>query len=258
MLGSTGESVLLTDVEKQEVLQSARKVIADGVDVIAGCNGESPEAVVESVRIAAQAGAGYALVITPSYFKNQMRPQGVVEHYRRIADNAPIPIIIYNVQKFTGFDLEISIILELAKHGNIAGIKESTSELAKLHELKSECPTGFALLTGNASLLWASQVLGMDGAILALSNFAAAECVEVCRLVENGQPDLSQRLFLKKVLPLGKSIVAKGGVPAIKAAMDCVGLFGGAPRLPLLRATEKARNEIQILLKHAELGSTTN
>ena len=94
VLGSSGESVLLTEDERIQVLQCARESIPEGMAFIAGCSGESPDQVVMAAHLAAGNGADYALVITPSYFRQQTRSDGLLAHFRFIADHAPLPVVI--------------------------------------------------------------------------------------------------------------------------------------------------------------------
>ncbi|MFQ5650531.1 MAG: dihydrodipicolinate synthase family protein [bacterium] len=252
ILGSTGESVTLSMDEKAEIVRLARRCVPTESGFIVGTGAEATEKAIELTNRAAEWGADYALVITPGYFKSHLSSLAYSEHFQQIADRSPIPIIIYNVPKFTGLDLDVSVISELSTHRNICGIKDSTSNVTKLHELMPCCSETFSILIGNAGMLWVGLLLGAQGAILALSNFAGKACVEIFDLLREQKHEAAQLRFLK-ILPVAKRIVGQYGIPAIKAAMDMVGYHGGEPRRPLLPADQETTVEIAALLRQAEL-----
>src|SRR5438552_4739911 len=107
ILGSNGEAFSLTDAERREVLETARRSVPARLFFLAGCGAESTRLALDRVREAAAAGADAALVLTPHYLKGSFRPEGYYEHYARLADAAPIPIYAYNIPQFTGVALEV-------------------------------------------------------------------------------------------------------------------------------------------------------
>ncbi len=251
-LGSTGEAVLLRQLEREAVVRCARESIPETMRLIAGTGGESTDDVIESAARAAECGADSALVLTPAYYKNHLNSGAYIQHFQKVADKSPIPVILYNVPKFTGLELDVAVVRELSGHSNIAGIKESTADISKLHELMTCAKPGFQILVGNAGLLWDGMIMGASGAILALANFAAAECVEVYNLVLEQKYESARQVFIK-ILPLAKQIVGKYGVPGIKTAMDVVGLDGGSPRQPLQPVATEIKEDIEVFLKRAGL-----
>ena len=135
VLGSTGESLMLSDQEKRDVLKTAREAAAPSKILIAGTGIESA---IETLRLTEHAaGLGYdvAMVRTPHYYKTQMHPANMLAFYRFVADRSPLPVIIYNFPQATGYDIPTEVVIELAGHPNIIGIKESCGEEAKIRKM---------------------------------------------------------------------------------------------------------------------------
>jgi 4-hydroxy-2-oxoglutarate aldolase len=135
VLGSTGEAVMLSDEERREVLKVAREAAAPSKVLIAGTGIESA---VETLRLTEYAaGLGYdaALVRTPHFYKKLMQPPNLLAFYRTVADRSPLPVLIYNVPPFTGYDMPADLVIELAGHPNIIGIKESGGDVEKVRRM---------------------------------------------------------------------------------------------------------------------------
>jgi len=135
VLGSTGEAILLSDLERRDVLQAAREVAAPSKVLIAGTGVESADGTLQLTEYAAKLGYDIAMIRTPHYYKRQMLPANLLAFYRFIADRSPIPIIIYNFPQVTGYDMPAELILELAGHSNIVGIKESSANVEKVQRV---------------------------------------------------------------------------------------------------------------------------
>lgn len=135
VLGSTGEAIALSDDERREVLKTAREYCAPHKILIAGTGAESA---LESLRLTEYAAAlGYdaALVRTPFFYKPQLKPDNILAFYRTVADHSPIPVLIYSVPVFTGYDMPPELVIELANHSNIIGIKESGGDAEKIRRM---------------------------------------------------------------------------------------------------------------------------
>jgi 4-hydroxy-2-oxoglutarate aldolase len=139
VLGSTGETVMLSDEEQLEVLRVAREFSADEKVLVAGTGQESAIATLALTEYATKLGYDVALVRTPSYYRPQMKakPQSIVAHYRFVADRSPLPVLLYSVPPFTAYDLPTEMIAELAAHPNIIGIKESSGSIEKIAAVKA-------------------------------------------------------------------------------------------------------------------------
>src|SRR5215469_2910872 len=135
VLGSTGEAILLSDDERRAVLKVAREVAANNKVLIAGTGIESAVETLRLTEYAAELGYDIAMVRTPHYYKGQMKPPNMLAFYRTLADRSPLPVIIYNFPQATGYDMPAEIVIELAEHPNIVGIKESSGDVEKVHKM---------------------------------------------------------------------------------------------------------------------------
>src|SRR6202008_786957 len=135
VLGSTGEAILLSDEERREVLKTARGAAANHKVLIAGTGIESASETLRLTDYAAQLGYDVAMVRTPHYYKSQMKPANMLAFYRTVADCSPLPVIIYNFTQATGYDMPAEIVIELANHPNIYGIKESSGDVEKARKI---------------------------------------------------------------------------------------------------------------------------
>jgi 4-hydroxy-2-oxoglutarate aldolase len=135
VLGSTGEAITLSDVERREVLKAAREACAPHKVLIAGTGAESALETLRLTEYAASFGYDAALVRTPFFYKPQLKPANILAFYRTVADNSPIPLLIYSVPVFTGYDMPPELVIELANHPNIIGIKESGGEAEKIRRM---------------------------------------------------------------------------------------------------------------------------
>lgn len=232
VLGSTGEFVYLTHREKEEVLARAREAIPPHRVMLAGTGCESTRETIELTRFAAAQGADFALVITPAYYKRAMGSEILRAHYIEVAEKSPIPLVLYNMPAFTSLNLSAELVVELAAHSNIVGIKDSSGDVQQLQEICRLAPDDFAVLTGAGSLLLASLVLGARGAILAVANVAHDLCVDIVEAFQHG--DLARARTLQYHLaPLNKAVTAEYGIAGLKSLLDRIGFYGGAPRKPL-------------------------
>src|ERR1700681_4693452 len=135
VLGSTGEAVMLSDDERREVLKVARQAAAPNKVLIAGTGIESAIETLRLTDYAAELGYDAALVPTPHFYKRAMQPANLLAFYRTVADRSPLPVLIYNVPPFTGYDIPAETVVELAEHPNIIGIKESGGDVEKVRKM---------------------------------------------------------------------------------------------------------------------------
>jgi 4-hydroxy-2-oxoglutarate aldolase len=135
VLGSTGEAILLSDEERREVLKTAMEAAASHKVMIAGTGIESASETLRLTEYAASLGYDVAMVRTPHYFKNQMKAANMLAFYRFVADRSPLPVIIYNFPQATGYDIAAELVIELADHPNLIGIKESSGDVEKVRKM---------------------------------------------------------------------------------------------------------------------------
>jgi 4-hydroxy-2-oxoglutarate aldolase len=134
-LGSTGEAIFLSDQERRDVLKTTRETAAPNKVLIAGTGSESAIDTLKLTDYAAELGHDVALVRTPFYYKKQMQPANILAFYRTVADRSPLPVMIYNVPPFTGYDIPVELVIELADHPNIIGMKESSGDVEKVRRM---------------------------------------------------------------------------------------------------------------------------
>ncbi len=135
VLGSTGESILLSDEERRDVLKCARQAAAPNKVLIAGTGIESAIETLRLTEHAAELGYDVAMVRTPHYYKKQMHAANILAFYRTVADRSPLPVIIYNFPQATGYDIPAEVVIELAEHPNLVGIKESSGDIGKVRKM---------------------------------------------------------------------------------------------------------------------------
>ena len=135
VLGSTGEAILLSDQERRDVLKAAREAAAQNKVSIAGTGIESAIETLRLTEYAAELGYDVAMVRTPHYYKKQMQPANILAFYRTVADRSPLPVIIYNFPQATGYDIPFELVIELAEHPNLIGIKESSGDVEKVRKM---------------------------------------------------------------------------------------------------------------------------
>jgi dihydrodipicolinate synthase/N-acetylneuraminate lyase len=135
VLGSTGEAILLSDQQRRDVLKSARDMAAPNKVLIAGTGVESAIETLRLTEYAAELGYDIAMVRTPHYYKKQMEPANILAFYRTVADRSPLPVMIYNFPQATGYDIPSELVVELAEHSNVIGIKESSGDVEKVRRM---------------------------------------------------------------------------------------------------------------------------
>ncbi len=252
VLGSNGESVFLTREEKIKIIAFVREHASPGTVVIAGTGTDSIKETISLTNDAAENGAEYALIITPSFFKTDMEHSTFINYYLAVADSVKIPVIIYNVPKFTNVNIHPDTVAELSEHNNIVGIKNSSEDIELTAKFISNTPAEFHTFVGTGSVLLQGLKDGANGGILALANIAPSECIRIQKLFDLRKLE-EAKAVQKKMVPVNEAITATFGVAGLKAAMDMIGLFGGNPRLPLNPLDKKAKQELKSILIEASL-----
>ena len=252
VLGSNSETAFLMREEKLDLIKAAREVIPKSKPLIAGTGVDSIRECIYLTNEAAKRGADAALIITPHFFQPAMNHEVLCRFYTTVADAADIPILIYNVPKYTGVDVDPGTIAALSTHPNIIGFKNTSENTARLSEMIAATPECFVALAGTASILYGGLAVGASGGVLALANIAPAVCLDIQRLVAAG--DLKSALALQqKMLPVNKAVTATYGVAGLKAALDMLGYFGGNPRSPLGPLDQAGKAKLKSILTHADL-----
>jgi 4-hydroxy-2-oxoglutarate aldolase len=247
--GSTGESVYLTTEEKIQLWEWVAEYTAPGRLLLAGTGMESVRETVALTRRAAGIGYQAAMVRTPHYYKNMLnRGDAQALYFRAVADQSPIPIMIYNWPQATGVDIPAETVAALSEHPNIVAVKESSGNIEKVMQMIRTVKPGFQVLVGSAPTLAPSLAVGAVGAVLAFANaapYAAIAVWEAHRTREfDAAMDWQRRMSRAAVL-----VTTTYGIPGLKYAMDLMGFYGGPPRLPLVPPSPAAKLEIEKAFK---------
>ena len=252
LLGSNGEAAFLTEAERRQVIKAARAVVPETKPLLVGTGGEATRLVTARNQEAFALGADAVLVLPPHYYPAAMTEPVLQTHYETLADESPLPVLLYNIPAVTALALSPALIAGLAQHENIAGLKDSSGNVAALTETMRRVPKGFQVMTGNAPTLLAALALGARGGILAVANVAARPCRQLYDAFCQGDLETARTLQFS-LNPLAQAVTTRFGVPGLKAALKLQGLDAGYPRAPLLEFTDTA--ELEPLL--AQLGADT-
>lgn len=240
--GSTGEAALLDEAEKVRAVQWLRDVVPEDRWLVAGTGAESTRAAIRLARDAGAAGADAVLVGPPSYFASLLSPAAFTDHYRRVADASPVPVIVYNIPKYTHVMLHESTLRALADHERVVGFKDSSGDLKVFANFKAALPRAAALM-GAGSLFYPSLELGAAGGVLGMACFAAKACAKLYAAYRAGDHETAGALQ-ERLTPLAREIVGALGPAGIKAAMEIVGLPGGPVRPPLAPVDARQRTRV--------------
>src|SRR5579859_5639072 len=247
VIGSTGESVLLSRKEIDTVWATVKEAAAPDKKLIAGTGAESTAETIDRTKRAAEFGYHAALIKTPYYYKPAYKSENYITHYRRVADASPIPVMLYSVPQFTGVSLEAAEVGVLSQHPNIIGIKESSGVVQRVAEMIAAAPSSFQVLTGSASMFFPSVMIGARGAILAMASALPELSVAIYDAAKAADTETARELQAS-VLPASRIIVSQCGIPGVKYAMDLGGYRGGLPREPLLPPSEEQKTAIRNLM----------
>lgn len=251
--GSTGEAVLLDRSERARALETMRDVVPEDRLLVAGTGAESTRHTVALTLDAAKSGVDAVLVQPPAFYRGAMSPEVLVRHYRAVADESPVPVILYQVPlRFSTLELEAGMVGELSRHPNIVGIKDSRGDLDRLAAVLEGAHEGFQVLVGSGSTLYPSLELGAVGGILGVANVVPGWTSRLHGAFQAGDQVEAGRLQ-EVVTPLHNEIVGGLGVPGVKYALDLLGLQGGDPRPPLAPLNEKGRRRVETVLRAASL-----
>lgn len=244
VLGSNGESVYLEHSEKLLLIEAARKRIPSSMTLLAGTGVESTQATITLTKEAADRGADAVLVKNPFYFKSQMTFDVYMAHYTAVADASPVPVVIYNVPVFTGVPLQSNLVVELAKHPNIRGLKDSSGDVKLISEVVwNTNASKFGVLAGAAPTLFPAMASGARGGIIALACAAPKATLALYRAFTGG--DYKKAGEIQRIIaPAAGAVTTKHGIAGLKCAMALEGLEPGIPRRPLLPVKPDQREDL--------------
>jgi 4-hydroxy-2-oxoglutarate aldolase len=248
LLGSTGERVHLDDREYMQTLEAARASVSEELAFIAGAGQQSTIGTIREIKNAARGGADAVLVITPYFYRSAITQETLINFYTAVADQAPLPVLLYSMPPLTGIKIEPETVARLSEHANIIGVKDSSNDVAGFSKTVSLCPGDFAVMTGNGTVLLDALHAGATGGILAVGCVVPEVCVEIFQAFKAGKDERAATLQ-SKLTPLAAAVTTRFGIGGLKAALDLAGYRGGGVRAPLRGPDESARNEIARLLE---------
>jgi 4-hydroxy-tetrahydrodipicolinate synthase len=246
--GSTGEAQTLSAAERERVVALVVETAKGRVPVMAGASHNDTRQAVEEVRRISGLGVQWLLVATPYY--NKPTPDGLYRHFVAVADASAVPICLYNVPGRTAVNLKPETALRLAQHGNVAGIKESSGDLAQVQHILAGRLEGFAVLSGEDWMTLAIMAAGGDGLISVASNEIPHHMRAMVHMVGQGNLEEARQL-LYRVLPLIEANFLETNPAPVKAALAAMGKIKDVLRLPLVPLSESRRGPLLQALKAA-------
>ncbi|MCB0076128.1 MAG: dihydrodipicolinate synthase family protein [Anaerolineales bacterium] len=248
LLGSTGEQVHLSEFERAVVLQVARRALPETGFLLAGTGLAGTRQTIGECIAAGRAGADAALVVTPNYYQKAMTAEALIAHYRAVADDSPIPILLYSVPAITGVTIPAEVVAALAAHPNVVGMKNSGADAA-LAAAYADASAGeaFVLLSGSPIAAPAFLQSGWtEGLILAAANVAPEASLALLRAAQAG--DGTSLAEIASNLRRLVAEIGRYGIGGWKAGIEARGYAGGPPRLPLRPPSDEAREVIRAVV----------
>lgn len=227
--GSTGEAAALHDSEYDTLLRTAVEHVAGRIPVLAGTGLSSTARTIEQTRRAAALGADAALVVTPPYVRPTQA--GLVAHYRAVADDGALPVMLYNVPGRTGVDMAAATVAELARHDRIIGVKEAVADPGRMADLLRLRNAGFVVLSGDDPTACRAMLAGADGVVSVASNVVPASFRRLCDSARGGHSDAAQALD-DRLRPVYDFLGVESNPIPVKAILARQGMGHGL-RLPL-------------------------
>ena len=252
-LGSNGELPALTEVEKLQVVETVVANAPADTQIFVGVSYESTKQALAFISQAAGRGAHAALVLPPSYYKSALTPEVLRDYYIALANEADLPLLIYNMPANTGINLGPDVAVPLAQHPRIIGLKDSSGNIVQITEIiRQTQDEDFAVMAGSASFLFTSLCVGATGGVAALANLAPRECVQLFNHFQHGELGHARELQYRLMAPNG-AVTTRFGVAGLKAAMTLCGYHGGEPRHPLAPLPPDQHETVRSILAEALL-----
>ena len=250
VIGSNSETVYLNEEEKLELVKHTVENAAQGRVVMAGTGLESTRETIKFTNKCSKLGAHSALVLTPFYYGNAMTTKALVKYFTTVADHSDIPVLLYNVSKFTGINLSAEAIAELSTHPNIVGMKDSNGDVPQLATFLRVADPSFQIMTGTYSAWYPALTLGITGIISAMANCCPNEITETMELFNSGKWDEAKDLY-QRMFPVNGAVTGAFGVAGLKFATDYAGYSGGYVRSPLIDSSDEDKVKLTAILEKA-------
>ena len=244
--GTTGESATLSHEEHTECIRYTVKRVAGRVPVIAGTGSNDTSYAIKLSQQAEADGADALLLVAPYYNKSTQR--GLIAHYTAIANSVHLPCIVYNVPSRTGVNVKPETLAQLCKIPNINGVKEASSDIVQIAEIKELCGDELNIYSGNDNQIVPILAVGGVGVISVLSNVAPQMTHDICQLWFDGKTEESLKLQLQ-AMGLVRALFKECNPIPVKWAMNRLGWNVGSVRLPLVDASPEVQQRLETELK---------
>ena len=248
--GTTGESSTMTEEERLKTIECAVKVSNGRVPIIAGTGSNNTRAVIENNKNVEKLGVDGVLIVTPYY--NKTTQQGLICHYKEIAKNTNLPIILYNVPSRTGVNILPETALELSKIENIVAIKEASGDLSQIAKTASLCKENLSIYSGNDDQILPILSLGGIGVISVLSNVRPKYTHDMCYNYFEGNIKIATKMQLDAI-PLINALFSEVNPIPVKEALNILGYNFGIPRLPLIPMSERKKRNFKKMFRRISL-----
>jgi 4-hydroxy-tetrahydrodipicolinate synthase len=248
--GTTGENPTLTLEERTRVVEILVDEASGQVPILAGAGGYNTKEVVHLADEMRKAGASGLLSVTPYY--NKPTPEGLVQHFRAIADSTPLPIIVYNVPGRTGVNIDVNTLVRLAAIPNVVGVKEASGNVTQVCEICKAVPSDFLVLSGDDALTLPVMAVGGRGVISVVSNEIPKEMAQMVDAVERND-FAAARTIHARIMPLMQINFVESNPVPVKAAMAAMGLLEEVYRLPVTSPRPESREKILAVLNDLKL-----
>jgi 4-hydroxy-tetrahydrodipicolinate synthase len=246
ILGTTGESPTINKKEKQEIIDCIKTANNGRLPLVLGIGGSYTLEVTENIRQQDFDGISAILSVSPYY--NKPNQDGIVSHYRHIADSAPRPVILYNVPSRTGSNISVEATLKLAEHANILGTKEASGNFTQCMDIIKHRPDNFSVISGDDALTLPLIAIGMDGVISVIANAFPKEFSQMVKRALDGQSDSARKLHYQ-LLDAMDLIFADGSPGGIKVILEALDICGVDVRMPLAAVNARVREQLLQAMK---------
>jgi 4-hydroxy-tetrahydrodipicolinate synthase len=246
--GTTGESATLDMNEKAQLLSHVIKQVRKRIQIIAGTGTNSTTSTLKLSTNAKKTGADACLIVTPYY--NKPPQAGLIAHYKSIADEIDLPIILYNVPSRTACDLLPETVEQLSTIKHIIGIKEATGKIERAEEILNRCRKGFEVYSGDDATALALMTKGARGVISVTANVAPEKMQQLCQAVSQKNLDLAEKINHELDLLHHRLFVEANPIP-VKWALNQMNKIGTGIRLPLLALDKRYHNEVKEAMQMA-------
>jgi 4-hydroxy-tetrahydrodipicolinate synthase len=243
--GTTGESCTLTMEESVELYKVVKSTVSGRASVIAGSGSNSTKEALYLTKGAEGAGVDASLQVAPYY--NKPSQAGFFAHFKTIAENTGLPLILYNIPGRTGKNVEAETIIKLSEVENIVGVKEASGDLEQVSKIVSDTSDDFLLYSGEDFLTLPILCLGGDGVISVSSHIVGNDMKEMIEAYAAGNNVKALRIH-QKLAPLFKVLFINSNPIPVKAALNMVGMNVGSLRSPLVEATDEEKSKIKNVL----------